>query len=312
MFDNLTLPIKNVLVGILVILVLASIIVQTLKRSKPQMNLAEVSARINTWWVMAFVFAAALLFGKIMSIGLFAFMSALALREYFSMASISKEFQSIKIWVYLAIPIHYYWVYINWYGMFIIFIPVFMFLFLPGRFVLAGQVHGYLRNISVVQWGLMMSTFCLSHVSYLITLSHKTDLTASGPGLVLYLVFLSQFNDVSQFLFGKMFGRHKVSPLVSPKKTYEGLAGGLMVTTLLASLLGPYLTPMNLGYSIGSGVLISLSGFIGDISISAIKRDVGIKDSGSLLPGHGGILDRVDSLYYTAPLFFHYIYYLYY
>src|ERR1044072_6815981 len=131
-----------------------------------------------------------------------------------------------------------------------------------------------------------------------------------GPALVLYLVFLTQFNDVAQFLWGKALGRRKVVPKVSPNKTLEGLLGGLATTILLAVVLAPWLTPLLRREAVAAGVIIGLGGFIGDVVISALKRDLGIKDSGSLLPGHGGILDRIDSLTYTAPLFFHYVFYL--
>ena len=128
--------------------------------------------------------------------------------------------------------------------------------------------------------------------------------------MVLYLVFLTQFNDVAQFLWGKTLGRHKVVPSVSPGKTVEGLLGGLGTTIVLAVVLAPHLTPFTIGWAAWAGVIIGLSGFIGDVVISALKRDLGVKDSGDLLPGHGGILDRIDSLTYTAPLFFHFVYYL--
>ena len=99
---------------------------------------------------------------------------------------------------------------------------------------------------------------------------------------------------------------------MSPGKTYAGLVGGVFTTVALATLLSQYLTPMSLVHGFCAGIIISLGGFIGDVTISALKRDLGVKDSGSLLPGHGGILDRIDSISFTAPLFFHFIYYLYY
>ncbi|HFE32006.1 MAG TPA: phosphatidate cytidylyltransferase, partial [Gammaproteobacteria bacterium] len=135
---------------------------------------------------------------------------------------------------------------------------------------------------------------------------------AGGAGLVLYLVFLTQFNDVCQYLWGKMLGRRKVVPRVSPNKTWEGFLGGVTTTTVLAVLLAPVLTPIEWPMAIAAGLIIGIGGFIGDVTISALKRDIGVKDSGSLLPGHGGILDRVDSLTYSAPLFFHFIHYFYY
>ena len=99
---------------------------------------------------------------------------------------------------------------------------------------------------------------------------------------------------------------------VSPGKTVGGFLGGVATTTLIAWLAAPYLTPLVGWQPIAAGLIIGIGGFVGDVTISALKRDIGIKDSGSLIPGHGGILDRVDSLTYTAPLFFHFVYYLHY
>jgi len=149
-------------------------------------------------------------------------------------------------------------------------------------------------------------------LAYLLVLPVSEGFSAGGAGLVLYLVFLTQFNDVSQFVWGKMLGKHKIIPRVSPNKTWEGFLGGVCTTTLLAMLLSTVLTPLTLGMSAIAGLIISTAGFIGDVTVSALKRDIGVKDSGSLLPGHGGILDRIDSLTYSAPLFFHFIYYFHY
>jgi phosphatidate cytidylyltransferase len=132
---------------------------------------------------------------------------------------------------------------------------------------------------------------------------------AGGLGLLFFLVMLTQFNDVAQYTWGKLTGRHKVTPTVSPKKTWEGLIGGIATTTLLASLIGPYLTPMDFRWSALAGLIIGVSGFLGDITMSAMKRDLGVKDTGGLIPGHGGILDRVDSLTYAAPVFTHFFRY---
>jgi phosphatidate cytidylyltransferase len=157
---------------------------------------------------------------------------------------------------------------------------------------------------------LMTTVFSLSHMAYLLALPAPGNPAAGGDGLLIYLLLLTQLNDVAQYVWGKSFGKHKVVPKVSPKKTVEGLAGGILTTALVGFLAGPYLTPLTPVEAAVAGLLIA--GFIGDISVSAVKRDLGIKDSGSILPGHGGILDRVDSLTFTAPLFFHYVYYLHY
>lgn len=149
----------------------------------------------------------------------------------------------------------------------------------------------------------------VSHVAFLMTLSETN--TKAGALLVIFLVVATELNDISQYLWGKSLGKIRVTPKVSPNKTLAGLLGGILTTTLLAAIFGPLLTPMNWIHSLSAGVIISLSGFCGDVVMSAIKRDFGVKDSGKLLPGHGGILDRLDSLIYTAPLFFHFYYYFY-
>jgi phosphatidate cytidylyltransferase len=185
-----------------------------------------------------------------------------------------------------------------------------MFLFIPMRVILIGETKGYLQAIGTLHWGLMTTVFCVSHLAYLLVLPQSGNPNGGGVGLVLCVTFLSQFNDVAQYFWGKLFGKHKVVPTVSPNKTYQGLVGGVTTTVVIAYFLGPYLTPLDHFYSAVAGLIIGLFGFIGDVTISALKRDVGLKDSGQLLPGHGGILDRIDSLYFTVPLFFHYIYYL--
>ncbi len=196
--------------------------------------------------------------------------------------------------------------------MFIIFIPVYVFLFLPFRMFLSGETDGFLRSSGTLHWGLMITVFCLSHAAYLLALNPAGNPNGGGAGLLLYLIFLTEMNDVSQYVWGKLFGKTKAISKISPNKTLEGFIGGLLTTTLLAVALAKLLTPLSLIHSIMAGLLIAMSGFIGDIVISALKRDLGVKDSGTALPGHGGILDRIDSLIYTAPLFFHYIAYLYY
>jgi phosphatidate cytidylyltransferase len=160
-----------------------------------------------------------------------------------------------------------------------------------------------------MHWGMMTTVFALSHIAYLLTLPGSE--TKAGALLVVFLVALTELNDIAQYLWGKSLGKIKVTPKVSPNKTLAGLLGGVFTTKLLAVILGPVLTPMNRYYSFAAGLVIGLSGFCGDVVMSAIKRDFGVKDSGKLLPGHGGILDRLDSLIYTAPLFFHFYYYFY-
>lgn len=294
--------------GVFVILIVASTVVFVLKKARPAANLAELESRVKSWWVMVVIFALALTLDRVVSIVFFCLVSVLAFREYLSLIPTRGADRRVLFWAYLAIPIQYFWVAAGWYGMFIIWIPVYVFLGLPLRMVLIGETRGFLRAAGTLHWGLMATVFAVSHLAALLVLP-AGDGSAGGAGLVLYLVFLTQSNDVAQYLWGKSLGRRPVAPTVSPNKTLEGLLGGVATTTLLAWLLAPVLTPLDLAQSLSVGVMIGLAGFIGDVVMSALKRDLDIKDSGTLLPGHGGILDRLDSLTYTAPLFFHFVRY---
>jgi phosphatidate cytidylyltransferase len=196
--------------------------------------------------------------------------------------------------------------------MFIVFIPVWMLLFLPLRMLMIGVTDGFLKAAGTIHWGLMLTVFTVSHAAYLMSLPALDTPGAGSVGLLLFLMVLTEFNDVAQFVSGKLFGRAKIVPTVSPGKTWAGFIGGIVLTTLAAAGLAPLLTPLLGWHGPAAGAIIAVAGFFGDVTMSAIKRDLRVKDSGSLIPGHGGILDRIDSLTFTAPVFFHYVFYLYY
>lgn len=300
------------LTGLYVVLIVASACVLALRWSRPEKDLSELAARTRTWWIMIVVFTIAMLVSRTLSLVFFAFISFLALKEYFSMIPTRRADRRVLLWAYLSIPAQYYWAAIGWYGMFIIFIPVYVFLFLPLRMIMIGETRNFLNAAGSIQWGLMTTVFSISHLAFLLVLPAEVNPDAGGAGLVLFVVFLTQFNDVAQYVWGKLLGRRKIVPSVSPGKTWEGFLGGVVMTVLLAFLLAPLLTPMDRSWALAAGLLIAVSGFIGDVTVSALKRDLEVKDSGNLLPGHGGVLDRIDSLTYTAPLFFHFVVYLYY
>ena len=301
------------IVGLWGLLVLASIVVFALVKANPAKNYQDLVLRTKSWWVMIGVFSLAILSNETVAFFFLGFISFLALKEFFSMIPSRRADRRVLFWAYLAIPFQYYWAAEGWYGMFIIFIPVYAFLFIAFCLVLTQATEGFLKAAATIHWGLMTCVFSLSHMAYLIALpALSNDGSIGGIGLFLFLAFLSQFNDVAQYVWGKLFGKRKILPLVSPKKTWEGLIGGIVTTTLAAFLIAPYLTPFSSFHAVLAGLIISGFGFIGDVSISAVKRDIGMKDTGSLIPGHGGILDRIDSLTFTAPLFFHFTFYFYY
>lgn len=291
------------------ILSLASIVVVLLKWKKPHKDFSQLHQRITSWWVIILLLFGVLALGHHVTIVFFGFLSFLALKEFLSIVPTRQADRRVILFAYLAIPIQYMWVQMNWYGMFIIFLPVFIFLFLPIIMVLIGETRGFIRSAGVIHWAIMLTVFFISHIAYLLVLPDKNP-HAGSIGLVLFLLFMTQFNDVSQFVWGKLFGKTKIVPRVSPNKTWAGFIGGLGTVTGCGWLLAPYLTPLSANEGIFAGLMIGTGGFFGDVVISSVKRDLQIKDSSTMIPGHGGILDRMDSLIYTAPLFFHYVYYV--
>lgn len=304
--SRIGVPVASTLIGLFVLLACATVAGRVLSKGKG----GELNARILTWWLIVGVMAAALLFGPLATVLLFGLISFLALKEYLSMIPTRRADRATLLWVYLAIPIQYLWVGQAWYGMFIIFIPVYMMLLLPAVMVIRGETTGFLKAAGTLHWGLMATVFAISHAAYLLV-GLAPDAPPTGAGLFVFLLVVTAANDVFQYVAGKMFGRRKIAPTVSPNKTLEGFTGGVIGSVLLAVVLAPGLTPFSLPAAAGIGAVLALGGFLGDLTISAVKRDIGIKDTGATLPGHGGILDRIDSLTFTAPLFLHITRYFY-
>ncbi len=300
------------LVSIYGVLAVATVIVMALKRARPERDYTELVKRTNSWWVIITIFAIAVVLNRTGAIIFLGFVSFMALKEYFSLVPTRRADHRVLFWAYLAIPVQFYWVYDYWYGMFIIFIPVWVFLFLPVRMMLVGATEGFLRAAGTLHWGLMITVFNLSHAAYLLSLPRIDNPETGSVGLLLFLVILTEFNDVAQYVWGKAVGRRKIVPSVSPGKTWAGFWGGVATTTAVAFFLAPYLTPLDGWHRAVAGAIIAVAGFAGDVTISAIKRDIGVKDASTFIPGHGGILDRIDSLTFSAPVFFHFVFYLYY
>lgn len=300
-----------VLGAIVALLLVATAIVAVMRRGDTSGRHAELAARVRSWWVLVAVFAVAISFRRGIAIVFFAILSFLALKEYLSLIPTRRTDRRVLFWVYLCVPIQYFWIWREWYTMFLIFIPVWAFLFIAMRMVLRGDTKDFLRAAGTIHWGLMTMVFGLSHLAYLLVLPNGKAMPAHGAALLLFVVLLTELNDVLQYIWGRTLGRRKAIESVSPKKTVEGLVGGALTTTVVAFLLAPVLTPLTRMDSIAVGLMIGFGGFLGDVTISAVKRDIGVKDSGSMIPGHGGILDRIDSLLFTAPLFFHFMAFFY-
>ncbi|MEZ5923524.1 MAG: phosphatidate cytidylyltransferase [Hyphomicrobiaceae bacterium] len=314
-WGGLTANTLVVLVAVVILLGVATLAAAYLSRERADAGESELELRVRSWWVIVALIIGALLVGRTMALVLFAFISFLALKEYLSIIPTRRADRAVLFFAYATIPLQFWLIATEQYGIFIVLVPVWMFVALPSTMVLLGETDGFLKAVGTLHWGVMSTVYSLGHLAYLLVLPKETAGIAEGAALVVTLLILTELNDVAQYVWGKTFGRHKIIPKVSPGKTWEGFLGGMATTLVVSALLISFLLPQlsTSGaltidwwlYVALIGLAISLGGFFGDLSVSAVKRDLGIKDSGALIPGHGGILDRVDSLIFTAPLFFH-------
>jgi phosphatidate cytidylyltransferase len=290
--------------GVLGLLVVATIIGQLMRWRRRSDVVDNLNARIRAWWVMSLVFALSLLTGAIGSVILFALLSFFALREFITLTPTRPADHGALFWVFFIItPLQYYLLATAWYGFFSVLIPVYAFLFIPSRIAISGDPNAFLERSAKIQWGLMVCVYSVSHVPALLMLEIPRYL-GKNARLLFFLVVIVQLSDVLQYVWGKLLGRHKISPVISPSKTWEGLIGGVISATAIGTSLWR-VTPFTVWQAMGMSFIITVMGFLGGLTMSAIKRDRGVKDWGSSIQGHGGVLDRIDSICFAGPIFFH-------
>lgn len=274
---------------------------------------------LKTWWVLALLLAVAMVLEPWGIIALFFVASCFGLNEYRRFVDAGTDRIAVAI-AFGATLVSYLLIGFGQTAAFTIFIPLGGLGALAAWRSVSGRCEGYIRSTGGLQFGLMVIVYGLSHAALLFTMPESWNPVLGNVGWFLLLVTLTETNDISQALIGRRIGRHKITPRVSPNKTWEGFLGGLLVTTLLAVTLAPFLTPLcNAGlletagarwrvpwvWALAIGPVIAFTGFLGDINMSAIKRDVGVKDGSSLLPGQGGAIDRIDSLTFAAPAYYY-------
>jgi phosphatidate cytidylyltransferase len=292
--------------GIAAVLAAASVAGFVLQRRMGPDNpvIANLNQRIRAWWVMVAVVGLTFVLGKTAITVLYALISFLALREFMTLLPTRRaDHLALAALFFLVLPLQYFLVHQDRYGIYSIFIPVYAFLFLPITSVMRGDTAQFMRRISEVQWAAMICVYCISYVPALLYL----DIPGyEGRNLLLiaFLVLVVQGSDVLQYVFGKLLGRRKIAERVSPAKTVEGFAGGVAAATALGAALF-WITPFSAWQAAAFAFVIALMGFFGGLVMSAIKRDFGVKDWGHLIAGHGGMLDRFDSVIFAAPIFFH-------
>jgi phosphatidate cytidylyltransferase len=307
--DRITLL---MIAGIAGLLVFSSAIVAVLKRQQPAGQpsavIANLDARVRAWWVMVTIFSIALFTGGLGSVILFALISFFSLREFVTLTPTRPADHRALFWAFfVVIPVQYYLVAIRWYGLFAIFIPVYVFLFIPIRCALSGDCDRFLERTAKVQWALMVCVYFVSHVPALLMLEIP-GFAGFNARLLLFFVIVVQLSDVLQYVWGKLLGRRKIAPLLSPNKTWAGFLGGVLSASAIGAALW-WATPFNPWQAAALSLVITLMGFFGGLVMSAIKRDRGVKDYGSLIEGHGGVMDRIDSICFAAPVFFHFVRY---
>lgn len=304
--------------GILVLATLIAAILAFATRGKQNSTLKNLNQRIAAWWAMAIGLAITLLIGETAVIVLFLVLSFLALREFLTIAPTHRSDHKTLVWLVYIIPLINYWfLWEHWYGAFAVLIPVYAFLFLPIRNALAGDTNNFLQRAALIQWALMVCVYAISYIPAIMQLPvmmrsgrDAAEGSALGSGgaegalLMLFFVVVVQLSDVFQYVWGKTLGKHPVAPSVSPNKTWEGLVGGILTATAIGAGLW-WITPFEWWQTALLAFVSCLMGFFGGLVMSSIKRDRGVKDFGATIAGHGGIMDRLDSLSFSAPVFFH-------
>jgi phosphatidate cytidylyltransferase len=296
-----------VLGGIFAFLTLSSLTFYLLSRKRSTKLLDELLLRTHSWWYIFIGIVIVAVGPSVVGTIFIAYVSFVALREMFSISGF-READRIALSVsYLVIPVQYYLAFNHYMDQFYYFIPLVMSIIIPFILVLTGNTEKIGRSMSLIVTVLILTIYMLSHIALLFNLEIP-GYTVGAGGLILYLIVLTGFNDVFQFMWGKLLGKRKILPKVSPNKTWEGFLGGILTTACLAYCIR-FLSPFTGEEALITGLLIGIIGFIGDAILSAVKRDLKLKDTDDLIPGHGGAMDRLDSIVFTAPVFYHLLHY---
>jgi len=296
-------PLAWVWGAIFAFLTVSSLTFYLVSRKRPGKLLDELQLRTRSWWYMALGIAVVTLGPPVLGTVLVAYVSYVALREMFSISGFREADRSALFVAYFTIPVQYYFAFWHDIEPFYYFIPLVMSITIPFVLVLSGNTEKIGRSMSLIITVLLLTVYMLSHIVLLFNLEIP-GYTIGAGGLIIYLVALTGFNDVFQFFWGKLLGKEKILPLVSPNKTWAGFLGGILSTAGLGYGLR-FLTPLSGGAALITGLSLGIMGFVGDAVLSAVKRDLRLKDTDDLIPGHGGAMDRLDSIVITAPVFYH-------
>lgn len=304
------------LVGVLLLVLLGASLIGRLISGQAEgtVNVPMVRTfrhRVRTWWMMMSILVASFFLGNIGAVVLFFFVSFWALREFITMTPTRGGDHRTLFWVFFAFtPLQYVLVGMNQYSLFSIVIPVYASLFIPARIAISGDKKRFLERSAKIQLGLLICVYALSYTPAILqlelTANHDDTVWGAGKpfGLLAFFVLITQAGDVLQYGWGKLVGRRIIAPQINANRSWEGLIGGVCSASLLGSLLW-WVTPFRPWEAALMAMIIAIMGFAGGMTMSAIKRDRGVQDYGTLVQGHLGVLDRIDSLCFAAPVFYH-------
>jgi phosphatidate cytidylyltransferase len=327
--------------AVLGILAVAYLVGLVLKRQpETTINPAIVQAlnqRVRVWWMMCAILALGIIVGRVATVVLFCLVSMWALREFITMTPTRRGDHRALFWTFfLFTPLQYvlvgigrslvepegfFWTElarvlppVDYYGLYTIMIPVYASLFIPARIALSGDHKRFLERTAKIQAGLLICVYALSHAPALLDLQLMrweqgkwvlwSGKEGSNAGLLFYFILIVQLGDVAQFTWDRIAGKNVIAPAINGSRTWEGFIGGVLSTTVMGVLFS-WVTPFTLVGAAIMSLIIAVMGFAGGMTMSAIKRDRGVQDYGTLVQGHPGLLDRVDSICFAAPVFFH-------
>jgi len=295
--------------GTLAVLAAATLTGQVLRRTVRSEaaghTVANMNLRIGAWWVLCGAMGLALVLGDAAMLALFAVFSLIALHEFLALMPGGRSlFRDIAVFV----PLQYWFLWIRSYGLFSVVIPVCGFVYIAVRQTFFGGTERFLERTAKAYWGLVLCAYLPSHATAVLMLTIP-GYTIPGYGgrnatLLFYLLLVVESSDVMQYVWGKLAGRRPMAPTISPHKTWEGFLGGVLSAIALGTALYRA-TPFSPWQAAAISAAVTLAGFAGGMTMSAIKRGSGIKDFGTIVAGHGGVLDRIDSLCFAAPVFFY-------
>ena len=293
---------------VVALLAVATLVGQIIKR-QPQLGLnpaavAAFNGRVRSWWIICCVLSIAFVpHSRQLTVALFGFLSFWALREFITLTPTRLGDHRALFWVFfLFTPLQYLLVALDVYGLYSILIPVYAFLFIPARVAIAGDAKRFLERVAKIQSGLLVCVYCLSFAPALLYLPGVAE--PDRPRLLFFFVTMALLSEALQFIWSRTYGRHVIAPIINGTRTWEGLLGGSASTALVGMALY-WATPFNPWQAALMAMIVAVMGSAGAMTMSAIKRDRGVRDYGTLVEGHGGVLDRIDAICFAAPVFYH-------